>query len=422
MPLVDFISSFYKKHDTLYDTFVGAWLELRECRDIKNSLAQLYKCLRHEQIRQAGHRCLEYFIDNEIPAFVYKLREIEEKQVIMNFLVNLISCLPPESFPRLDSFFDSVFASRSPDELGIALAYSERTIVLGCTIRGALVDYSLRFFFEEGPSGEYSRACIVYLVCSRKALDHLKSMHFIQTVIRRTNRMYFDLERGMPLYLSLLHFISYYARKETDLYRVPEAAWSSLEIHTLDPKAPRLHPTRSPLLRAREAKDSTELRSVLDLLEFPHTHPVGTYIKILENIGSSNIRASIINSVLASIESTDDPARFIRFCVESHPALVAPYLVRNGGEDWSPIRVLRTIMAMKGKKSSIQVPCVCHTDRYRTSIVGFLVNNGVCDDLVFLFIWVVSKETFYTHFGRIHEIFKEHKTFWADLWSLILAR
>ncbi|AFN83158.1 hypothetical protein EROM_060640 [Encephalitozoon romaleae SJ-2008] len=420
MPLVDFIGSFYKKHDTLYDTFVSACLELKECKDIKNNLTQIYKCLRHEQTRQTSFRCLEYFMDSEMVNFVYKLGHVEEKKVVMDFLVDFTSILPAKCFSRLNGFFDSVFESKDTDELGLALAYSERTIVLGCGIRTALVDYSLRFFFEEGLSGEYSRACIVYLICSKRALDHLKSMRFVQTVIGQTNRMYFDLEKKMPLYLSLLQFISYYARKETDLCKTASDTFDGRKSHFLGMKSSRPHPIRSPLLLAR-GKDSTEPHSILDLLEFPNVHSAKVYMEILESTGSSNIRALVIDSVLTTIENTDDPTRFIRFCVENHPELVAPYLIKNGGEDWSPTNVLQKVAKMKGKGSSIKVPCVCHVDRHRISIVDFLIENNICDDLIFLFIWAVSKETFYTHFEKIREIFKDHRTIWADLWSLILT-
>ncbi|AFM98438.1 hypothetical protein EHEL_060660 [Encephalitozoon hellem ATCC 50504] len=419
MPLVDFISSFYKKHDSLYNTFVSACLELRECRDIKNSLGQIYKCLRHEQTRQISFRCLEYFMDNEMASFIYKLGSIEEKKVVMDFLVDLISILPAKCFSRLSSFFDSVFESRGTDELGLALAYSERIIVLGCSIRTALVDYSLRFFFEEGLEGEYSRACLVYLICSRRALDHLKSMRFAQAVIVRTNRMYLNLEEKMPLYLSLLQFISYYARKEADLCKVGSTP-SGRKGHSPRIRGPGLHPARSPLLLVDEG-DSAEPHSILDLLEFPHVHTTRTYIKILESTGSSNIRASLIDSVLTVIENIDDPAGFVRFCIENHPKLVAPYLIKNGGEDWSPTGVFQEVARMKGGRSSIEIPYACHVERHRISIVDFLIENSICDDLVFLFIWVVSKETFYTHFGRIQKMFKSHKTFWGDLWHLILT-
>lgn len=419
MPLVDFIASFYKKHDTLYDAFVGACLELKECKDIKNNLAQIYKCLRHEQTRQTSFRCLEYFMDSEMASFVYKLGHIGEKKVVMDFLADFISILPAKCFSRLNSFFNSVFESKDIDELGLALTYSERTIVLGCGIRTALVDYSLRFFFEEGLPGECSRACIVYLICSKRALDHLESMSFVQAVIGQTNRMYFDLEKKMPLYLSLLQFISYYARKETDLCKTDGDTFDGRKSHFLDLKSSRPHPTRSPLLLAR-GKDS-KLHSILDLLEFPHVHSARVYMEILESTGSSNIRALVIDSVLTTIENTDDPARFVRFCVESHPELVAPYLIKSGGEDWSPINVLQKVVKMKGKGSSVKVPYVCHVDRHRISIIDFLIENGICDDLVFLFIWAVSKETFCTHFEKIQEMFKDHETFWGDLWSLILA-
>ncbi|ADM11670.1 uncharacterized protein Eint_060620 [Encephalitozoon intestinalis ATCC 50506] len=421
MPLVDFIATFYKKNNILYDTFVGAWLELKECKNIERNLARLLKCLRHEQTSQASYRCLEYFVENEMADFIYRLRDIEENQAAMDFLTDLISILPAKYFPRFNNFLDMVFASEHTDGLALALAYSERTIVLGCRIRTSLVNYSLRFFFDPGLHGDYSRACIVYLICSKRALDHLRSMEFIQAVIRRTNRIYLDLEKTMPLYLSLLNFISYYARKEIDLYKEEIDAALGSQEGTLDPKKIRTHPTTSPLLPPRSNQSSAELCSALHLLEFPHMHPVSIYIEILESTGSSNIRASLIESILADIDSVDDPGKFIRFCAENHPGLLAPYLIRNGGEDWSPIVVLRRVMEMKRERSCITIPYVCHVNRHKSSIIDFLVEKNICDDLVFLFIWVVSKETFLSHFGRIQEMFKAHKTFWANLWNLILS-
>lgn len=434
MPLVDLILSFTKKHSAVYNSFIEAWLELREARDIGNSLSRMYECLEYEQMKHTHHRCLECFIDGEMVHFIYGLQDLVPKQIITDFLVRLVSILPSECFARFDDFFDMVFTSKQDGELAVALAYSERIVVFGCRARSSLTGYVLRFFFSEGPCGEYARACVVYLLCSEETFEYFRRVRFIETVAQQVNRIYLELREDTTLYLSLLQFVSYYAKKEADLYRKSQRGkgcentdmvlvghkGSGGSLH--NSMGPGMHTCRSPLLQRKEAVDSKCPSGyvIFDLIEFPYRHTIRMYKEILENVSSSDLRTRIIDSVVENMKNDKEHIGLIRECIEKHPYSVAPYFIKKKRRDWSPVDILQRINGMRGEETGIEVPRVCHVGRCRASLVDFLLENKVRDDLVFLFIWVVSRETFYGHFDEISEIFRGHRSFWGDLWRLIL--
>lgn len=408
MPLANLILSFTRKHSTVYSTFIETWQNLREPRDVEASLGRMCECLEYEQMRQPVHRCLEHFIDNEVAYLIYGLADSVSRDAVADFLARLVSLLPSNRLSRLDDFFNLLFSSKRADELVVALSYSERAVVFGCRTNKGLVEYALRFFFEEGSAGECARACIVYLLCSRETFEYLRRMQFIDIVVQRMNRMYLDLGDDVSLYLSLLQFVSYYAKKEADLYRM------DVPGHRRQAGGRTTH-ARSPLLRAASG------RSVFDLVVFPYVHRIDTYRSILENTGSFDLKIAVMDSVMANIENSNECILFVRECIMQSPSLVAPYLIKRIRGEWSPAGVFQKISGLRRQGSAVRIPRVCHVERRRVSIVDFLLDNAIEDDVVFLFMWTVCRETFYMHFGRIHEIFRHHATFWSDLWMQILG-
>ncbi|KHN69571.1 hypothetical protein CWI42_060700 [Ordospora colligata] len=424
MPLVEFISSFVGKQDTVYDIFVEAWFELKEGRNIHNSITTIQECLKNEQIKNKHHRCLEYMIDNNVLYFVYKLGCVEHKHVAIDFLAKIMSFISYDKFMRLQKFFDMLFTSISSDELALALVYCERAVVFGLKPRHLLINYILRFFFNNGISGEHARACIVYMISCKDAYELLRSMHFIETVISKTNEIYTSdcFDECIPLYVSLLQFISYYSKKEIDIYnRINRASNIGSGIQVFNPKYTCHNPATSPILHTLVQKEGLlQPCDVLHLLKFPYIHSINTYIEILQNTGSSSIKAQIIDSIIKNIQNTNEHILFLRYCIEAHPRLIAPYLIGRCNGDWSAIDILQTMHGVNHQSQTIKVPHVCHIRRNKTSILMFLIDNKICDELTFLFIWMISRDTFYSHFGHIRAMFDRHSTFWINLKGLIL--
>lgn len=443
MPLVDLILSFTKKHSTVYNIFIGAWLELKEIKNVEYNLNRLYECLEYEQTKQASYRCLEYFIENEIAFSIYKLGDVVSRQTSMDFLAKVVSIVPNEYFHRLNKFFDLLFSSKRSEELAVALIYSERAIVFGHGAKNSLIEYVLRFFFEQGPSGEYARACVVYLLCAKETFERLREIGFIEIVSQRINRIYLDLGEDISFYLSLLQFVSYYAKKETDLYRKALKDNGSVRAHRINTrnitfndrertsisynieqvvnKNCGFHAVRSPLLQRREGEDPKDQTYVVfDLIKFPYRHPIRVYREILEGTSSLSLKTEVISSVMENIVNTEEHLDFIRECIRTVPHIIAPYLVKKSKSNWSPASIFQKIRRMKTEGSSIMIPYVCHVERNGASVVDFLLKSRICDDFIFLFMWVASRETFYENFDQISSILEDHKSFWGDLWKLVL--
>ncbi|KAH9411261.1 hypothetical protein HK407_06g10910 [Ordospora pajunii] len=424
MPLVELISSFVSKQDSIYDIFVEAWFELKEGRNIQNSITTIHECLKNEQARNRHYRCLEYIIDNNILYFVYKLGSVEHKHVAIDFLAKIMLLISYDQFMRLQSFFDMLFTSRTSDELPLALVYCERAVVFGLKPRHVLINYILRFFFSSGTSGEHARACIVYMVSCKDVYDMLRPIHFIETVVAKANEIYTDdrFDAYAPLYASLLQFISYYSKKEMDMHsRMNAASGIRSCIKVCHAKYTCHKSAASPILHTFVQNEGLlQPCDILGLLKFPYIHSISTYIQILQNTGSSSIKAQIIDSVIKNIQNTNEHMLFIRYCVETHPRLIAPYLVGRCSGDWSAIEILQVMHGIGHQQQTVKVPHVCHVKRNKTSILMFLIENNICDELTFLFVWMVSRETFYSHFGHIREMFDGHETFWINLKGLIL--
>jgi hypothetical protein len=391
MPLVDLILSFTKKHSTVYNTFIETWLELRDLKQIEPNLGKLYECLAYEQTKQISYKCLEYFIDNELAYSIYRLGEVSSKAAVMDFFTKVVAILPNEHLTKLGSFFDLLFSSKKSDELPVALVYSERIVVFGCGTKASLVDYALRFFFDGGSNGEYARACLVYLLCSRATFEYLKIIKFIDAVVQESNRMFMEIEEDAKLYLSLIQFVCYCLKKEG---------------------------------RANEAGDTGCRMAgspVLEQISIPHLHPIEIYEQILENVDSPQIRAKAIRAVIENIRNTPEHVEFIRRCVRNTPQLIAPYFIRKKGVEWEPLVVYENIRKRRGKRSGLKIPRVCHFGRARLSVVGFLIENRIADAYLFLFMFNVSRSSFLGCFDEVIELFKGHETFWSDLWHLFLS-
>ncbi|KAF9764213.1 hypothetical protein NGRA_0738 [Nosema granulosis] len=423
MPIIDLLFSFTKKNNQVLSAFMDSWRNVRDMKNVPFNLERMYECIAYEHSKQINYKCTEYFIEKELFFSILKLSKIGYKTDVNNFLIKLISELDKKNLNELQNSIDSVFSECSKEYLGISLAYSERIVVHDLEISEGFLDYILKFVFEGGIEGEYARASLIYLLSNKRTCDILEIKGFILKIVNSLNYLYDDIYSNIELYKTIVELLCLYLAKEKTIERV--APVKRCYVGNSSPQKQYDH-NEITLLSLRSTNDhqvedlNMNKESILRTLNLTYKDIV-IYRQILESNVIDLITRAIIEEFLSNLENKEEHIDFIRYLIRKHPKSLACYFVTQKYNDWNVYDVFEKIVSNIKETKPLSFTCVKNNTHVNRSMIDKIIDLKIVDEDVYLFLFLASKESFYSRFGEIYNLMKDSNTFFGTLYRLIIS-
>ncbi|EOB12088.1 hypothetical protein NBO_554g0005 [Nosema bombycis CQ1] len=418
MPIVDLLFSFSKKNNQVLCAFMDAWKNIRDNKDIPCNLERMYECIAYEHSKQITFNCTEYFIEKELLSSILKLSKMGYKQDVFNFLIKLISELDKNNLILLQSSINLIFTEFLPEHLGICLSYSERIVVYNLEIDENLVDYILKFVFTGEVEGEYARACLIYLLSCDKISSILEDKRFVYKVIESLNLLYKDIYSNIELYKVILELLCLYmAKYDSNMLNVNYDVVDQPTIYYKESNITRDLSLYN--LKIPENLDNDK-NIIFKTLDVSYKDTV-IYKQILKSCVLEEVNVLIINEFIKNMENNDEHIEFIRYLIEKHSGCVSSYFFTFKFNEWDVYEVYEKILTNIKDIKPVKFKIKNRNKHSEYSMIDKIINSKIKDDDIYLFMFSVSKESFYSRFNEIYELMKESKTFFGTLYRMIVT-
>lgn len=310
MPIFDLINNFTSKYSQVFSSFLQAYSDIRQMKNIPQNLLIISQCLLTEY-SQGSSKCLNYYISHDIDKILLQLNEQDNLESFYCSIIHLVT----ETYLNSEFFIE---AWKYKKFFKLAKMYGEKCVSL--KIFNSAYAHSL---IESFPSSKNS---IVILCEVDEYLKFFKDSNVGEMAVKQVN---LAIQMRMYEVIELIEFLVYFEDKSAMDFL------SKVEIKNID---------LNELIDIGKDIPKTDDENQKIIVNDSYNAEFGYFFLIFKQIKSVKIRQKVLEFIPYMVESgligLKGCVELVVECIKIDCISVATALNRHESSSWVPLEIL----------------------------------------------------------------------------------